>query len=135
MDTAVEGNPGNVAATKEPATQELNLEMQVDQGEGTVTQEPVSQQAMNTTMEGNPGDVAVTQEPKTLIENSYELEDTVPQEPVLLPLRNFIDLDLEQEEHYKKEILNLTAEFSALRLEVIKWKSQVEENQKKKRLL
>ena len=86
---------------------------------------------MNTTMEGNPGDVVVTQEPTNLIGNLDELEDTVPQEPVLLPLRNFIDLDLEQEEHYKKEILNLTVEVSALRLEVIKWKSQVEENQKK----
>ena len=105
--------------------------MQVDQGEGTVPQEPVSQQAMNTTVEGNLGDVAVTQELVTLIENLDVLEDTVPQEPVLLPLKNFIDLDSEQEEHYKREILNLTAEVSALRLEVTKWKIQVEENQKK----
>ena len=105
--------------------------MQVDQGEDTVTQEPVPQQAMNTAVEGNPGDVAATQEPTTLIENLDVLEDIVPQEPVLLPLKNFIDLDSEQEEHYKKEILTLIAEVSALTMEVIKWKSQVEENQKK----
>ena len=40
-------------------------------------------------------------------------------------------MDSEQEGHYKKEILNLTAEVLALRMEVIKWKSQMEENQKK----
>ena len=57
-------------------------------------------------------------------------EDTVPQEPVSLPLRNFIDLDSDQEEHHKKEILNLTTEVSTLRLEVTKWKSQVEEYHK-----
>ena len=57
-------------------------------------------------------------------------EDTVPQEPVPLPLINFIDLDSDQEEHHKKEILNLTAEVSILRMEAIKWKSQVEEYQR-----
>ena len=60
-----EENPGDVAATKEPVTRELYSEMQVDQREDTVTQEPVSQQALNTAMEGNPGDVAATQEPAT----------------------------------------------------------------------
>ena len=39
------------------------------------------------------------------------------------PLRNFIDLDSDKEEHHKEEILNLTAEVSILRMEVIKWKS------------
>ena len=47
-----------------------------------------------------------------------------------LPLRNFIDLDSDQEEHHKKEILNLTTEVSTLRLEVTKWKIQVEEHQR-----
>ena len=100
--------------------------MQIDQGEDTITQEPVPQQAMNTAVEENPGDVAATQEPTTLMENSEVLENTVPQAPVLLPLKNFIDLDSEQEEHYKREILNLTAEVSALRMEVVSWKIQVE---------
>ena len=57
-------------------------------------------------------------------------EDTAPQELVSLPLRNFIDLDSDQEEHHKKEILDLTAEVSILRMEVIKWKSQMEEYQR-----
>ena len=89
----------------------------MDQGEDTVTQEPVSQQAPIADMEENPGDVAVTQEPATLIEEVQE--DTVSQETILLPCRNFIDLGAEQEEHYKKEISDLTAEVSALRMEVI----------------
>ena len=46
-------------------------------------------------------------------------------------MKNFIDLDSEQEGHYKKDILNLTAEVSALRMEVTNWKNQVKENQKK----
>ena len=46
------------------------------------------------------------------------------------PLRNFIDLDLDKEEHHKEEILNLTAKVSILRMEVIKWKIQVEEYQR-----
>ena len=45
------------------------------------------------------------------------------------PLRNFIDLDPEKEEHHKEEILNLIAEVSILRMEVIKLKIQVEEYQ------
>ena len=61
--------------------------MQVDQEEDTVTQEPVSSQAVNAAAEENPGDVAVTQEPATLIVNLDMLEDTAPQEPVLLPLK------------------------------------------------
>ena len=80
-------------------------------------------------VEENPEDVAVTQEPATLIEEVQE--DTVSQETILLPSRNFIDLDAEREEHYKKEISDLTAEVSALRMEVVKWRSQVEENKKK----
>ena len=43
----MEENPGNVAATQELATLEPNSEMQVDQEEDTVTQEPVSQKSMN----------------------------------------------------------------------------------------
>ena len=46
------------------------------------------------------------------------------------PLRNFIDLDLDKEEHHKEEIMNLTTEVSIMRMEVIKWKSQVEEYQR-----
>ena len=45
------------------------------------------------------------------------------------PLRNFIDLDSDREKHHEEEILNLTAEVSILRMEVIKWKSPVEEYQ------
>ena len=131
LNIAVEGNLGIVAITQEPATKEEDSEMQIDQGEDTVTQEPVPQQAMNTAVEENPRDVAATQELATLMENSEVLENTIPQEPVLLPLKKFIDLDSEQEEHYKREISNLTAEVSALRMEVVSWKSQVEENQKK----
>ena len=85
---------------------------------------------MNVAAEESLKDVAVTQEPTTLIVNLDMLEDTAPQDPVLLPLRNFINLDLEQEGYYKKEILNLTTEVSALKLEVTKWKSQLEEHQK-----
>ena len=59
-----------------------------------------------------------------------QVEDTAPQEPVLLPLKYFIDLNSEQEDHYKKEILDLTTEASTLRLELTKWKIQVEELQK-----
>ena len=77
-NAVVEENLGDVAITQEPATQEEDSEMQIDQGEDTVTQEPVSQQAMNTAVEGNPGDVAITQEPAALIENLNDLEDTVP---------------------------------------------------------
>ena len=96
--------------------------MQVDQEEDTVTQEPVSLKVMNVATEESLKDVAVAQEPTTLIVNLDMLEDTAPQEPVLLPLKNFIDLDSEQEEHYKKEILDLTTEASTLRLEVTKLK-------------
>ena len=45
------------------------------------------------------------------------------------PLRNFIDLDSDKEEHHKEEILNLIAEVSILRMEVIKWKRQEEKCQ------
>ena len=114
MDAVVD-----VAVTQEPITQE----MQVDQEEDTITQEPVSLKAMNAAAEENIGDVVVTQEPATLIVNLDMLEDTTPQEPVLLHLKDFIDLNLEQEKHYKKEILDLTIEASTLRLEVTKWKS------------
>ena len=103
----------------------------MQQNKTTIPQEPVSHQAMNTVVEGNPWDVATTQKPATLIENLDVWEDTVPEEPVLIPLKKFVDLDLEQEEHNKKEILTLTTKVSALRMVVIKWKSQVEENQKK----
>ena len=70
MNVAVEENPGDVADTQEPTTLEPNSEMQVDQEEDTVTQEPVSQKAMNAAVEENPGDVAATQEPTTLESNS-----------------------------------------------------------------
>ena len=36
INVAAEENPRDVAATQEPAIQELNSEMQVDQGEDTV---------------------------------------------------------------------------------------------------
>ena len=129
MEADAEESLKSIAATQEPATHEADVEMQADQGEDTVTQEPVSQHAPIAAMEENPGDIAVTQEPATLIEEVQV--DTVSQETILLPSRNFIDLDTEREEHYKKEISDLTAEVSALRMEVIKWRSQVEENQKK----
>ena len=45
------------------------------------------------------------------------------------PLQNFIDLDSDKEEHHEEEALNPTAEISNLRMEVIKWKSEVEEYQ------
>ena len=45
------------------------------------------------------------------------------------PVQNFIDLDSDKEEHHEEENLNLIAEVSILRMEVIKWKSQVEEYQ------
>ena len=89
----------------------------------------MSLKVVNVAAEESLTDVVVTQEPTTLIVNMDMLEDTAPQEPVLLPLRNFINLDSEQEGHYKKEILTLTIEVSALRLEVTKWKIQVEEHQ------
>ena len=89
----------------------------------------MSLKAINVAAEEILKDVAATQEPITLIANLDVLEDTAPQKPVLLPLRNFINLDSEKKGHYKKEILNLTTEVSALRLEVTKWKSQVEEHQ------
>ena len=101
--------------------------MQVDQEEDTVTQEPVFLKFMNVAAEESLKDVAITQEPATLIVNMDILEDTAPQEPVLLPLKYFIDLKSDQEKHYKKEILDLTTEASTLRLEVTKLKSQVEE--------
>ena len=89
---------------------------------------------MDVAVEESLKEVVVTQEPATLIVNldvqDAQREDTVPQEPVLLPLKNFIDLDSDQEEHHKKEILNLATEVSTLRMEVTKWKSQVEEYQK-----
>ena len=47
LDIAVGDNPGDVASTQELATQESDSEMQADQGEDTVTQEPVSQQALD----------------------------------------------------------------------------------------
>ena len=43
------------------------------------------------------------------------------------PLQNFIDLDSDKEEHHEEKALNPTAEISILRMEVLKWKSQVEE--------
>ena len=45
------------------------------------------------------------------------------------PLQNVIDLDSDKEEHHEDEALNPTVEISILRMEVIKWKSQVEEYQ------
>ena len=120
MDVADDENPREVAVTQEPATLEPILEMQGPQEEDTVTQEPVSPEAMDVDAEESPKEVAVTQELATLIVNLDVLEDTVPQEPVLLPLRNFIDLDSDQEGHHKKEILNLAAEVSTQRMEVTK---------------
>ena len=60
--------------------------MQADQGEDTVTQEPVSQQALDIAVGDNPRDVAATQEPATQ-ESDSEMqadqgEDTITQEPV-----------------------------------------------------
>ena len=55
----------------------------------------MSLEAINVAAEESLKEVAVTQEPTTLIENLDVLEDTVPQEPALLPLKNFIDLDSE----------------------------------------
>ena len=131
---SLEAVPKEVAVTQEPATLIVNPDVQAIQKEDTVTQEPVSLEAMDVAVEESPKGVAVTQEPSTLIINSdvqnAQKEDTVPQEPVPLPLRNFIDLNLDQEEHYKEEILNLTAEVSILRMEMTKWKTQVEEYQK-----
>ena len=69
--------------------------MQVDQEEDTVTQEPVSLKVMNVAAEESLKDVAITQEQATLIVNLDMLEDTAPQKPVPLPLRNFINLDSE----------------------------------------
>ena len=104
--------------------------MQDDQEEDTVTQEPVSLKVVNVAAKESLKDVVVTQELANLIVNLDMLEDTHPQEPVLLPLKYFIDLNLEQEKHYKKEILDITTEASTLRLEVTKLKIQVEELQK-----
>ena len=42
MEVAAEESLKGVAVTQEPATQESISEMQMDQGEDTVTQEPVS---------------------------------------------------------------------------------------------
>ena len=102
MNVDFEENPGDVAATQEPTTLEPNSEMQVEEEGDTVTQEPVYSQVVNAAAEENLGDVAVTQEPTTLIVNLDMLEDTAPQDRVLLPLRYFINLDSEQEGHYKK---------------------------------
>ena len=78
----------------------------------------------------SPEKVSATQEPTTLkIASDVQgaqwgtSSDKVRTEP----LRNFIDLDSDKEEHHKEEILNLTVEVSILRMEVIKWKNQVEE--------
>ena len=130
MDVAIEENTEEVAITQEPTTPIITLDVQGTQEEDTVTQEPVSLEAMNVAVEESLKEVVVTQEPTTLIVNLEVLEDIVPQEPVLLPLRNFIGLDSNQEGHHKKEILNLTTEVSTLRLEVTKWKIQVEEHHK-----
>ena len=131
MDVAVKESLGGVAVTQEPATLNLASAVQDGQKEDTVTQEPVSLEVMDVAVEKNLGKFVVTQEPATLIVNldvqDDQKEDTVPQEPVPPPLRNFIDWDSDQEEHHKKEILDLTAEISILRMEMIKWKSQVEE--------
>ena len=82
--------------------------------------------------EESPKKVAATQEPATpkIASDVQGVQcGTLGDKVGIDPLRNFIDLDSDKEEHHKEEILNLTAEVSILRLEVIKWKSQVEEYQ------
>ena len=134
MEVVVEENPEEVVVTQELATPIITSDVQGTQEEDTATQEPVSLEAMDVAVEESPKEVAITQEPTTLIVNpdvqDAQKEDAVPQELVSLPLINFIDLDSDQEEHHKEEILDLTAEVSILRMEVIKWKSQVEEYQR-----
>ena len=134
MDVAIEESPEEVVVTQEPATLETISEVQGTQEEDTATQETVSLEVMDVDVEEGPKEVAVTQEPATLIVKSdvqdAQKEDTIPQEPVPLPLRNFIDMDSDQEEHHKEENLDLTAEVSILRMELIKWKSHMEEYQR-----
>ena len=83
MNVTAEENLGDVTATQEPATQELNPEMQE---EDTVTQEPVSLKAMEGDAEESLKGVAATQEPATQ-ESDSEMqadqgEDTATQELV-----------------------------------------------------
>ena len=87
---------------------------------------------MNVVAEESPKKVAATQEPTTLkIASDVQGAQcgTSSDKVRIEPLRNFIDLDSDKEEHHKEEIMNLTAEVSIMRMEVIKWKRQAEEYQ------
>ena len=83
-------------------------------------------------VEESPEKVVVTQEPTPPKIASYVQGvqcGTSVDKGWTEPFQNFIDLDSDKEEHHEEETLNLTAEVSILIMEVIKWKSQVEEYQ------
>ena len=85
---------------------------------------------MDIVVEESPEKVVVTQEPappKRASDVQNVQCDTSCDKVWIDPLQNFIDLDFEKEEHHEEETLNPTAEISTLRMEVVKWKSQVEE--------
>jgi hypothetical protein len=116
MKVAAEESLKDVAVTQEPATLQLHTEgiqfQHQKAKEDTVTQEPVSPKAIKVAAEESLKDVAVTQEPATTqpqqqrdkedtvtqepvspraIEVATE-EDIIPQEPVLPPPRDVIEL-------------------------------------------
>ena len=106
--------------------------MREPQKEDAVTQEPASPRVVDVVAEESPEKVAVTQEPAPpeIASNVQNVQSGTFGDKVWIdPLQNFIDLDSDKEEHHEGETLNPIAEISILRMEVIKWKIQVEEYQ------
>ena len=85
---------------------------------------------MDVVFEESPEKVVVTQElaPPEIASDVQDVQCGTSGDKVWIdPLQNFIDLDSDKEEHHEEEALNPTAGISIMRMEVRKWKSQVEE--------